>query len=90
MTDRTTKGPKAERYNFERMKAAATSTDPAVRKAMFLEYFERFNEFPSFLFDNERAIDPMLDATVRELLADPETSKPIRLGLEQLLRRLPA
>jgi oligoendopeptidase F len=81
---------KFEKYNFEKMKAAATSPDPEVRKQVFKEYFERFEEFPSFLFDNEKKIDASLLQTIQDLTNDPETPKGMRDGLALLLHRLPA
>ena len=81
--------PKKEKYNFEKMKAAATSDNPAVRKVAFVEYFERFNEFPSFLFDNEQKIDPRLATTVQDLASDEDSSKALLAGVTALLNRLP-
>lgn len=81
--------PKKEKFDFEKMKAAATSDDPAVRKAEFIEYFERFNEFPSFLFDNEHSLDPRLAATMQDLSADESSSKALLEGVRALQYRLP-
>ncbi len=72
------------------MKAAATHKDPAVRKTAFTEYFERFAEFPSYLFDNEVKIDGILLETIRALLKDSATTKEMRKGIEALLARLPS
>lgn len=80
---------KKERFDFEKMKAAATSEDPAVRKAEFIEYFERFSEFPSFLFDNEHALDPRLAATMQDLSADEDASPLLLAGVKALQQRLP-
>ncbi len=80
---------KKAKFDFEKMKAAATSDDPAVRKGEFIEYFERFNEFPSFLFDNEHTIDPRLAATMQDLAADLHSSKELVAGVKALLGRLP-
>lgn len=81
---------KREKFDFEKMKAAATSDDPAVRKAEFIEYFERFNEFPSFLFDVQRGIDPRLEATIQDLSQDENSSKALLDGVKALLYRLPS
>lgn len=83
------KEPKREKFDFEMMKAAAAHRDPAVRKQAFIEYFERFAEFPSYLFDNEREIDKNLFQTMQDLLKDPATSKEMHKGIEALLARLP-
>jgi len=82
--------PKKEKYNFEKMKAASTSDDPAVRKAAFIEYFERFNEFPSFLFDNEQKIDERLAITMRDISSDTDSSKALLDGVTALLDRVPS
>jgi hypothetical protein len=82
--------PKKEKYDFEKMKLAAMSAEPSVRKQAFIEYFERFEEFPSFLFDNESGIDVLLRRTIDDLLKDPTTSKEVRKGLDSLLQRLPS
>lgn len=80
---------KRKRFDFEQTKAAATSGNRAVRKQVFTEYFEQFGEFPTYFFDNERGIHPQLGETISDLLADPETPKKMREGIEQLQRRLP-
>jgi hypothetical protein len=80
---------KQEKFNFEKMKAAATHADPAVRKRIFIEYFERFTEFPSYLFDNETNIDARLYKTMQDLLKDPETTKAMREGVDAVILRLP-
>lgn len=72
------------------MKAAALHKDRAVRKAAFVDYFERFAEFPTYLFDNEDKIDDQLYETVQDLLKDPETAKEMRDGINALLDRLPS
>jgi len=82
--------PKPTKYNFEKMKAAATSDNPSVRKAIFFEYFERFGEFPSYLFENEEKIDSRLQKTIDDLRKDPNTTKEMQKGIEVLLNRLPA
>lgn len=84
------KKPGREKFDYEKMRAAATNADAAVRKQIFVEYFERFAEFPSYLFDNEHAIDGRLRETINDLLADPESTKEMRKGIELLLLRLPA
>lgn len=80
---------KQSKFNYEALKSAATSPERAVRKEMFIEYFERFEEFPSYLFDNSDAIDARLRETIDDLNNDPETSKVMRRGLDALLQRLP-
>lgn len=82
------KKPKAEKFDFEKMKGAATHEDSKVRKQTFIEYFERFSEFPSYLFDNDHELDSRLRRTIDDLLADPATSREIRQGIDLLLRRL--
>jgi len=84
-----TKEPKREKFDFETMKAAAAHKDPAVRKQAFIEYFERFQEFPSYLFDNQSKIDESLYQTMQDLLKDPATTKEMHKGIEALLDRLP-
>ena len=82
--------PKREKFDYETMKAAAGSDDPAVRKQAFIEYFERFEEFPSYLFDNEPKIDDRLLQTIQDLLKDPETTKAMHKGISALMERLPS
>lgn len=84
---KTVKPPK---FNFEDMKAAATSPDPAVRKKVFTEYFERFEEFPSYLFDSTHSIDPQLYQTIQDIQKDPATTKSMHKGIETLMQRLPS
>ena len=88
--DGDTKKPKREKFDFEKMKSMATHKDAAIRKQTFIAYFEQFGEFPSYLFDNERQIDEVLKATVNDILADAETSKEMRKGIDSLLLRLPS
>lgn len=83
------KGAKRVKFDFESMKAAATHKSAAVRKPIFIEYFERFQEFPSYLFDNERHMDALLYETMQDLLKDPETTKAMRDGVGALMLRLP-
>lgn len=82
--------PGREKFDFETMKAAASHKNRTVRKAAFIEYFERFAEFPSYLFDNEEKIDDQLYETIQDLLKDPETTKEMREGISALLERLPS
>lgn len=89
-TDSASRVPKKKKFDFEKMKAAALSDDSAVRKAEFIEYFERFNEFPSFLFDNQRSIDPRLKATIQDLSVDKNSSQALLNGIKALLCRLPS
>jgi hypothetical protein len=84
------KKPKKEKFDFEVMKLAATHEELSVRKKAFIEYFERFQEFPSYLFDNTAKIDPRLAETVHALMNDPSTSPEILKGIEALLHRLPS
>ena len=81
---------KQERFDFEKMKSAATNGDPVVRKRVFIEYFERFEEFPAYLFDNEMKIDERLSETIQDLLKDPETTKAMHKGINTLMMRLPS
>jgi hypothetical protein len=85
----TAKQPKPEKFNFEKMKAAATHPDAAIRKQTFIEYFKRFEEFPTYLFDNERAIDEKLRQTIDDIAQDPESSKEIHKAIDELMMRLP-
>jgi hypothetical protein len=88
--NKLTKDTKLGKFNFEAMKAGAESSDPAIRKQAFTEYFERFNEFPSFLFNNEKGIDASLYATMQDLINDIDTSPEMRRGVDALLTRLPS
>lgn len=72
------------------MKAAASSNDRAHRKQAFIEYFERFNEFPSYLFDNTAKIDDRLLETMQDLMKDTEISKDMLKGIDALMERLPS
>jgi len=80
---------KKEKFDFEKMKAAATSEDPRVRKEAFIDYFERFNEFPSYLFDNEHKVDVRLAVTIRDISRDVNVTKVLLEGISALLLRLP-
>lgn len=85
-----TSSPRLAKFDFETMKAAATHKDRAIRKKAFSEYFERFTEFPSYLFDNEVKIDDVLFETMQDLLKDSATTKEMQKGIEALLERLPS
>ena len=84
------KPEKKPRFDFEELKAAATSLNAKIRKNVFVEYFERFEEFPSYLFDNTNGIDERLAETIRDLQSDPETSKTMQKGIATLMQRLPS
>ena len=84
------KTQKPEKFNFEKLKAEATSGDAAIRKRTFKEYFERFEEFPSYLFDNSQKIDSLLYETIQDLMNDSETTKAMQKGIAILMARLPA
>ncbi len=84
------KAPSKPKFNFEQLKAAATHLDIRVRVKAFTEYFEMFNEFPSYLYDNSHGIDDTLLNTIDQLRSDPETSEKMRVGIEVLLNRLPS
>jgi len=81
---------KKPKFDFEELKAAATSLNAKIRKKVFEEYFERFEEFPAYLFDNENGIDSRLQETIKDLQSDPEISKTMRKGIEILMQRLPS
>ena len=76
------------RFNFEELKAGAMNANPEIRKNTFIEYFGRFQEFPSYLFDNGMEIDPRLSQTIQDLTDDPETTETMRKGISTLLERL--
>ena len=84
------KKPKPEKFDFEKMKLTAMHESSIVRKQSFIEYFERFEEFPSYLFDNEHRVDNRLKETIDDILKDPEITKEMRAGIDTLLRRLPS
>lgn len=88
MMEKTQK-PQVKKYSFAETKILATSPHRDVRKAVFLEYFERFSEFPSYLFDNEREIHIDLWLTAQDILADRDSSKEVCKGIEQMINRLP-
>lgn len=88
-TKKNEKSVKRAKFDFENMKARATHTNASVRKQVFIEYFEEFHEFPSYLFDNESRMDALLYETMQDLIKDPETKKPMREGIDALMQRLP-
>lgn len=88
--NKPTKDSKPGKFDYEAMKAAAAHKDAAVRKQAFIEYFLRFREFPSYLFDNESKIDPNLYETMQDLIKDRETTEEMRIGIHALLNRLPS
>lgn len=77
-----------EKFHYDMMKSAATSDDDASRKQAFIEYFERFAEFPSYLFDNESGIDARLQKTIDDIRNDVYTEAHVRTGIEALVERL--
>jgi len=84
------KPQKKPKFDFEELKTAATSLNAKLRKKVFEEYFERFEEFPSYLFDNTNGIDSRLSETIQDLKNDPETPKTMLKGIEILMQRLPS
>ena len=83
-----TDAPKQEKFDYEIMKAEAAHKNPAVRKKAFFEYFARFKEFPSYLFDNEQKMDDRLSETIQDLIKDPETTEEMHKGITALRERL--
>lgn len=81
---------KVDKFNFEELKTGATSADPGMRKKMFIDYFERFEEFPSYLFDNTEGIDKLLLQTIRDIANDSSTSEQMQKGIVTLMERLPS
>ena len=81
---------KTERFSFDKLKTDATSADKVVRKNIFIEYYERFEEFPSYLFDNQDRMDPKLFETMQDLTNDPDTSEAMHKGIAALMERLPS
>ncbi len=84
------KTPSKQKFNFEQLKVTATHVDIDVRTKAFVEYFEMFNELPSYLYDNSAGIDATLLDTIEKLKGDPSTSKQMLSGIELLLNRLPS
>ena len=80
--------PGKTKFNFDQMQIEATSPDPEVRKNIFIDYFERFEEFPSYLFDNSNEIDSRLFQTIEALSKDPTTPKSMQEGIAALRERL--
>lgn len=80
---------KLPKYSFADMKIAAMSDDAVVRKKEFCDYFERFGEFPSFLFDTDAGVDQRLLDTISDLKSDPLVSDDIKRGIARLVERLP-
>lgn len=81
--------PKLEKFDFEKMKAAAASDNPVIRKRVFFEYFERFGEFPSYLFENEGKIDSRLQRTIDDLRKDPGITKEMQKGDRSITEQTP-
>ncbi len=84
------KAPTKPKFNFEQLKTLATHIDIRVRVKAFTEYFEMFEEFPSYLYDNSSGIDATLLSTIEKIKTDPGTSKQMQNGIELLLNRLPS
>jgi hypothetical protein len=82
------KGKKREKFDYEKMKAAALNDDRAIRKEAFIEYYERFQEFPSYLFDNEGEIDERFRTTIKDIELDSTTERPVLQGIVALRLRL--
>ncbi len=84
------KREKQPKFNFADLKEGATSKNPDVRKKTFQQYFEKFQEFPSYLFDNSNGIDSVLQQTIVDLEKDPETTEAMQKGIALLRERVPA
>ena len=82
------KEEKKIKFDFEKMKAEAMNSNPETRKNAFKDYFERFEEFPSYLFDNSAGVDALLSQTIRDLQSEPDITTAMRKGIEQLMGRL--
>jgi hypothetical protein len=89
MIEPKTKTGQRKKFDFAAFKEVATHPSRATRKAAFVEYFEDFHEFPSYLFDNERIIHKDLWDTMQDILKDPATPKDMKKGVDELLSRLP-
>ncbi|MBV9159337.1 MAG: hypothetical protein JO019_01940 [Candidatus Kaiserbacteria bacterium] len=79
---------KPAKFNFDEAKIAATHESLAVRKQAFIEYFERFAEFPTYFFNNEHGLDKRLQETIDGLLSDPDTTTELRAGIDAVCKRL--
>jgi hypothetical protein len=79
---------KLDKFDFDKMKSEATSPDLSLRKAAFIEYYERFEEFPSYLFDNDSKIDEQFLSTIQELEKDEKSTPAILKGIAALRLRL--
>ena len=84
------KSAKKPRFSYEELRIAATSLNAKIRKKMFEDYFEMFEEFPSYLFDNSNGIDRLLSETIKDIENEPSTSEKMRKGITVLLQRLPS
>ena len=84
------KSAKKPRFSYEELRIAATSLNAKIRKKMFEDYFEMFEEFPSYLFDNSNGIDRLLSETIQDIENDPSTSEKMRKGITVLLQRIPS
>jgi hypothetical protein len=78
-----------QKFDFDVMKSAATSEDANIRKQGFIDYFDRFEEFPTYLFETQSGIEERLLVTMGDILHDPESSTKMKRGIEMLLERLP-
>jgi len=83
------KTEKRSKFNFEELKAGAMSESADVRKKIFQEYFDRFEELPSYLFDNSETIDDRLLRTIQDFKNDPETTQRLHKAIDMLMQRLP-
>jgi len=79
---------KKVKFSFEELRTNGLHPNSKTRKKAFVEYFEMFEEFPSFLFDNLNGIDKLLSETIDDIQKDPETPQKMQKGIEALLERL--
>ncbi len=79
---------KRVRFDFNKMKQEAMHEDDHVRKRVFLEYYERFAEFPTYLFDERSGIDPRLQKTIEDIRNDSSMTPAVLKGIEALVLRL--
>lgn len=79
---------KKVKFSFEELRMSGTHQSSAKRKKAFIEYFEMFEEFPSYLFDNSHGIDSLLSETIQDIQKDPTTPQKVLKGIETLLQRL--